>query len=132
MTTKSQVRKLYRGIRDGLDASERARMGALIANAVLNAAFLADGGPMMTYVSKGSEADTHEIISRSLAAGRGVYVPKASSQNGLEWIWLRELSDLKPGCFGVSTGLVRLPQSGRRLRDIPLNHRYCSLVVSWL
>ena len=101
MNAKSRVRKLYRGIRDGLDASERARKSALIVDALLSAPFLAGSGPVMTYVSMGSEVGTHEIINRSLGAGRRVYVPKINDQNSLEWIWLRELSELERGRFGV-------------------------------
>ncbi|ETJ29112.1 5-formyltetrahydrofolate cyclo-ligase, partial [human gut metagenome] len=57
---------------------------------------------LFTFVSFGSEVDTHKIISYALNDGKIVYVPKIKSKDkGIEIFRINTLSDLKPGYFNI-------------------------------
>lgn len=74
---------------------------------------------LFTFVSFGSEVDTHKIISYALNDGKIVYVPKIKSKDkGIEIFRINTLCDLKPGYFNILEPLENCPAGN--INDIDL------------
>lgn len=76
---KEQLRYKYKIKRKYFQHSAREVADGAIADAVLQA--FADKQSFLVYYSFGSEADTHGIINRLIAAGKDVYLPRVEGNN---------------------------------------------------
>lgn len=57
---------------------------------------------ILCYVSVGSEADTSAPISKALADGKAVFVPRCvPNTNRMEFYRIASLKDLTPGAYGI-------------------------------
>lgn len=56
---------------------------------------------VLCYVSTGSEADTRLILTAALEEGKNVFVPRCASEGRMDFFRIADLSDLRPGKFGI-------------------------------
>ena len=82
---KERLRYEYRQIRKDIQSCAREAADGAIADAVL-AAF-ADKQSFFVYFSYGSEADTHALVSRLVALGKSVYLPRVEGKDMVAVAW---------------------------------------------
>ncbi len=56
---------------------------------------------VLGYVSKPEEVNTHGIITRALASGRSVLVPRVRNDKDLDWVRIESVDALRAGAFGI-------------------------------
>ncbi len=101
MKSKSELRKECRSRRDGLSRAEILGKSQSIRERLSALPEFASAQQVLTYVSMGSEVDTHGVIRSLLKGRRTVLVPIAEDDGTLHWARLERLEDLEPGAFGV-------------------------------
>jgi 5-formyltetrahydrofolate cyclo-ligase len=99
-TSKAGLRRLGKDRRTHLDPHERQEKNLRIQGLLQE---LIDGrDPVMVYVSKQAEADTHGLIRSLLEEGRHVIVPIIEQETkSLRLSYLRSLDHLSPSTFSV-------------------------------
>ncbi len=95
---KKTARQKGLAARAGLTAREREEASAVIAEEVMRQC--GSAASVGIYVSVRTEADTRQIITRLLAGGRTVAVPK-TLETTLEFRVISSFDDLAPGCMGI-------------------------------
>lgn len=117
MSSKQQLRESARRARDSLPDEEAARYSGVILERLLS---LLDGeSPVMVYVSKPPEVETHRFIQSLLERGTEVVVPIIQARDcSLRLSYLRDLSSLKVSTFSVPEPIgAEIPA---RAEDIPV------------
>ncbi len=114
---KNRLRKRYRSIRDGYSGERKAELDGLILKRVTELYQYRSAELILTYVSKGSETDTYELIRRAWADGKRVAVPRCVDGTRLMHFYLISSEDqLEKSTFGVMEPRTELCQ---RLEDAP-------------
>lgn len=99
MDGKVDVRYRARARRKALDEATRVEFSERICERALD--LIADcGGPVFCYLSMGSEVDTHKIISRLIASGRTVCVPRVEG-DGMVAVGIEAGTSLEKGAMGI-------------------------------
>ncbi|MDK1021373.1 MAG: 5-formyltetrahydrofolate cyclo-ligase [Candidatus Hydrogenedentes bacterium] len=101
MKSKSELKKEYLSRRDGLSRAEILGKSQSIRERLAALPEFASAQQVLTYVSMGSEVETHDLIRALLKGRRTVLVPIAEDDRTLHWARLGGLEDLEPGAFGV-------------------------------
>ncbi|MBP1928277.1 5-formyltetrahydrofolate cyclo-ligase [Methanolinea mesophila] len=117
MSSKQQLRESARKARDSLPAKEADRYSGVILERLLS---LLDGeSPVMVYVSKPPEVETHRFIRSLLERGTEVVVPIIQARDcSLRLSYLRDLTSLRVSTFSVPEPIgAEIPA---RAEDIPV------------
>ena len=101
MKSKSELRKECLARRDALTCTEITGKSQSIRERLSALPEFASAQAILTYVSMGSEVDTHGLVRGLLKDRRTVLVPIAEDDGTLQWSSLEGLEDLEPGAFGV-------------------------------
>ncbi|MBI2971101.1 MAG: 5-formyltetrahydrofolate cyclo-ligase [Candidatus Aenigmarchaeota archaeon] len=100
MMQKEVLRKLILKQRNALDAHSRELKSLAIAKNVLSLDFVSTAKTICTYVTKGSEVDTKQLIPELFKRGKTVLVPVVVKET-LALSELRSLDELVEGAFDV-------------------------------
>lgn len=99
---KTRLRAKYRAIRTEMDPEVRADCDSRIAERVRRLWQYRRARQVLVYVSTPIEVDTRRIISRALADGKRVAVPRCiPDTREMEFYYIGSLDELSPGSFGV-------------------------------
>lgn len=103
MERKRELRGAILKPRDALSADEIAARSAAAGKRLLSLSEVSAARLILFFVSFGSEIDTVPMISRSLAAGKRIAVPRVERRaRKLMPYEVRDLqSDLEPGAYGI-------------------------------
>jgi len=103
MERKRELRGAILKQRDALSADEIAARSAAAGERLLSLPEISAARLILFFVSFGSEIDTVPMISRSLAAGKRIAVPRVERRaRKLMPYEVRDLqSDLEPGAYGI-------------------------------
>lgn len=93
MQLKKAMRKHYRAAREALSDAERVRFSEIIERRLHSIPEIAAAQAVLTYVSTGSEVNTHGIIAGALRADIAVFTPVVDGL-ALRWSRLKRFSDL--------------------------------------
>ena len=97
---KKDLRKKIRLLRDSMSREENLRLSARIAANLFNTKEYIEAENILTYVSFGSEADTHGIIKDALVKGKKVAVPRIDS-GVMVFYEIKGISELVQGYYGI-------------------------------
>ena len=110
LNSKACIRKSVVKKRDSLSIDIRKEWNEKIFNKLIDSKYYKNSITLFTFVSFGSEVDTHKIIYHALSHGKIVYVPKIKSKNiGIEIFRINKFSDLKIGYFNILEPLENCP-----------------------
>lgn len=97
---KRQLRKMLAARRQSLTEDYLSAAGESIQDQILASAAYRNAESIFVYVSLPREPSTGRILSRALAEGKKVYVPKCTGKEMLA-VRLRAGDPLVPGLFGI-------------------------------
>lgn len=104
--------KLYR---NELSSNEKAELDSKISDRLFNTWQYKGYEVLLTYVSTEIEVDTREIISRALADGKRVAVPRCIDNTRLmDFYFIKDFDDLESGYMGV---LEPIPEKCEKMTD---------------
>lgn len=104
--------KLYR---NELSSNEKAELDSKISDRLFNTWQYKGYEVLLTYVSTEIEVDTREIISRALADGKRVAVPRCIENTRLmDFYFIKDFDDLESGYMGV---LEPIPEKCEKMTD---------------
>ena len=104
--------KLYR---NELSSNEKAELDSKISDRLFNTWQYKGCEVLLTYVSTEIEVDTREIISRALADGKRVAVPRCIDNTRLmDFYFIKDFDDLESGYMGV---LEPIPEKCEKMTD---------------
>lgn len=104
--------KLYR---NELSSNEKAELDSKISVRLFNTWQYKSCEVLLTYVSTEIEVDTREIISRALADGKRVAVPRCVDNTRLmDFYFIKDFDDLEGGYMGV---LEPIPEKCEKMTD---------------
>ena len=101
MTEKEALRLRARKIAESMTARERAENSAAIRGRVLALEAYRQARTVFLYVSMPLEPDTAALISRALADGKRVCVPRCKKPPRMEAAAIRSRAELLPGRLGI-------------------------------
>lgn len=101
ISQKKLLREKYLAVRSEIDQETRKAAQEEIRRCLFNFSAYRKAEKIYSYVSFGSEADTHEIIRVSLKKGKKVAVPKVMGKGKMEFFFIRDMSDLVPGIWSI-------------------------------
>jgi 5-formyltetrahydrofolate cyclo-ligase len=99
--TKATLRIRMRALRDAIPAPERAALSAAACQRLLDLPALRDAAVIFTYVSHGSELDTHALIRAWLGEGRTVAVPHITGRGTMQASAITSFEELMSGPYGI-------------------------------
>lgn len=104
--------KLYR---NELSNNEKAELDSKISDRLFNTWQYKNCEVLLTYVSTEIEVDTREIISRALADGKRVAVPRCiDNTRFMDFYFIKDFDDLEGGYMGV---LEPIPEKCEKMTD---------------
>ena len=104
--------KLYR---NELSSNEKAELDSKKSDRLFNTWQYKSCEVLLTYVSTEIEVDTREIISRALADGKRVAVPRCIDNTRLmDFYFIKDFDDLESGYMGV---LEPIPEKCEKMTD---------------
>lgn len=115
MNEKEELRKACLERRNALSDHEIAEKSAAVLRGLTSMAEIRRAETVLTYLSLGTEIDTHAFVDMLLHEGRTPIVPIVAEGRSLDWSTLKSRNDLERGPFGVP---VPIP-SKRRLVTPP-------------
>lgn len=99
---KKEIRKYIIQRRDEMEATARDKCNARIIANLMSSDYYKCANTIFTFVSFGSEVDTHGLIAKALKDGKTIAVPKIKTkEQGIEVFQISDLGDLKPGYYGI-------------------------------
>lgn len=110
---KSELRKLYKSIRNRISPSEKNTFDNRIFTLFINSELYKKAEKLLFYISFGSEVDTVSLIDYALKDGKNVAVPYCNG-NKMEFYAIDSLDCLTEGRFGIPTVV---PCEERLVRD---------------
>ena len=90
--------------RELLSREQRRKSSLLMTERILGHQFFYRSEIFLSFVSYGSEIDTHELINEAIRLKKRVYAPKvtdASEKAAMKFYRLTSLSELEPGFRGI-------------------------------
>ena len=109
---KTALRAEYVRIRTRIAPAVRATTDARILLRLEGLPAWRESRLVLTYVSFGSEVDTHALIQAAWAAGKQVAVPRCRRSHSLDFYVISSENDLEPGLHGL---MEPSPDCGRPL-----------------
>ena len=97
---KAPLRNQLRAKREQLSTQYRQKADRAIYDKLIKNTGIKNANVVMTYVSMGSETNTHRLIKKLLADGKKVAVPVVF-QKELEVSYITSLSELATSSYGV-------------------------------
>jgi len=101
MSDKKKIRKIILEKRGQLSQEEIQKNSKKIMDKVFSLKEFINAKIVMFYVDAKNEVQTREAITKALAMGKRVVVPKTLKGHGLEAVEIKSLDELKPGVFGI-------------------------------
>lgn len=98
--TKAEIRKEIREKRDQLNMEELQRFSKAILDKLIQSEPYEECDRILTYLSMGSEVNTHILVEQAKADGKRVYLPRVE-QKKLEFYEIDDLLHLELSSFGV-------------------------------
>lgn len=99
---KSNLRQKYRTLRDKIDPTQKLKLDNDILKRIVMLNQYASADTVLTYVSKGSEIDTKELIKKALSDGKRVAVPCCvPNTREMNFYYISSLEELSVKSFGV-------------------------------
>lgn len=106
---KDEIRRLVLARRSRLDAGERDRRGARIAQRALALPELAGVQAVVAYVGVRSEVPTAALMTELLARGVELRLPFVGEDGSMRAAPVRSLDELAPGYRGIPEPRARFP-----------------------
>lgn len=101
---RQELRRTALEARECLSQEQRRKSSLLMTERILGHQFFYQSNIFLSFVSYGSEIDTHELIEEALRLKKRVYIPKvtdASEKAVMKFYRLTSLSELEPGFRGI-------------------------------
>lgn len=101
---RQELRRTALEARECLSQKQRRKSSLLMTERILGHQFFYQSNIFLSFVSYGSEIDTHELIEEALRLKKRVYIPKvtdASEKAVMKFYRLTSLSELEPGFRGI-------------------------------
>ena len=98
---KTALRAEYVRIRTRIAPAMRATTDARILQRLVELPAWREACLVLTYVSFGSEVDTHALMQAAWAAGKQVAVPRCRRSHSLDFYVISSEDDLEPGLHGL-------------------------------
>ena len=99
---KNALRSEFRQKRDSFNKNLMTKLDDLVYNRIISDKRFVDAKTIMTYVSMGSEVDTHRLINYSLSIGKKVSVPVVvRGTKTLEISYINSMDDLLAGSYEI-------------------------------
>ena len=98
---KKQIRREFLAIRSELSGEWRAAAERAMAKRLFATDAFRDAEALYCFVSFRDEPDTFRILSESLRLGKRTAVPKVSGKRQMDFFYIKSLSDLIPGTWGI-------------------------------
>lgn len=99
---KNALRSEFRQKRDLFNKNLMTKLNDLLYNRIIIDKRFVEAKTIMTYVSMGSEADTHRLINYSLSIGKKVSVPVVvRGTKTLEISYINSMDDLLAGSYEI-------------------------------
>lgn len=109
---KTALRAEYVRIRTKISPALRATTDARILQRLVELPTWREARLVLTYVSFGSEVDTHAFMQAAWSAGKQVAVPRCRRSHSLDFYVISSEDDLEPGLRGL---MEPSPDCGRPL-----------------
>lgn len=104
---KKELRARFKDWRKNLSSAEKSRRDVQIMNRLTACAAYKDAKVLLTYVSTPIEVDTRELITRAIAEGKTVAVPRCiDGTRDMKFYIIQSLNDLEVGTFSVLEPIV--------------------------
>lgn len=110
---KTQLRMLYKSVRNSICENEKLEFDKRIFTQLINSQIYKDANLLLIYVSFGGEIDTVNIINHALNSGKNVAVPYCKDNEMLFYI-INSSDELIKGRFGIPTVI---PDNSRLVTD---------------
>ena len=98
---KKQLRKAVTAKLKAMPEAARAAASTRISEQVLNSPEYRRAERIFLFVSMPTEPDTLPIIRQALRDGKRVYVPKCVSKTEMIAVSIADMTDLRPGAYGI-------------------------------
>lgn len=116
---KAELRQKFGAIRAAIPRWERERRSTSIQARLLGYDRYLTGGAVFTYIAKGDEVGTLELITAAWAEGRRVAAPRCLDANGrMAFYWIQSWGDVQPGRFGVLEPVETCPPAQAEENDL--------------
>ncbi len=99
---KQKLRTLFKQKRRELSDAEKQRRDRKIFCFFENCKVFKNAKVLLVYCSTPFEPDTREIIELSLKLKKQVALPRAKEKGKMDFVFIKSLSDLKEGRYGIS------------------------------
>lgn len=100
--SKPDLRKAILEKRDKIPPVIRTRDSAIIRQRLFQQTAWADAGTILSYLSFGSEVDTHKLLPEALQKSKRMVVPVCdATKQELSLSELHRMGDLAPGPYGI-------------------------------
>ncbi len=107
---KGELRADIKSRRAALDPQQKAQLDAQLRHRLIATYQYRECKVLLIYASTAIEVDTFEIINHALRNGRRVALPRCiSGTREMTFHYITEVSQLKPGAFGVLEPPEHLP-----------------------
>ncbi len=100
MTDKQALRKLYKSVRSGFNAHEKALAEKRIFTSFINSSLYKKSKTVLIYVSAKGEPDTLDIIEYALNDGKKIAVPFCHADK-MDFHYIESINELSAGSFGI-------------------------------
>jgi 5-formyltetrahydrofolate cyclo-ligase len=97
---KKDLRKNARALRDAMTPDDRTKKSELILKTLVSTDEYRNAENVLVYVSTGSEVETFEFITLSLADGKNTFVPKVYGSE-MKFIQIKSIDELAAGYYGI-------------------------------
>ncbi|QSQ08691.1 putative protein YqgN [Koleobacter methoxysyntrophicus] len=101
MTDKKTLRRRFLEKRLGLSTKDVKTTSEKIITRLFSLQEFKESETVMFYVDTRNEVQTIEAIKKVLAMGKRVVLPKVKKGQGLLAVEIKDISELKPGTFGL-------------------------------
>lgn len=107
---KKDIRKHILERRDKIELGTRSEWDESIFSKLITSEFYKNSKVLFSFVSFGSEVDTHQIINQALKDSKTICVPRIESkEKGMEIFKINSLDELKTGYFGILEPMKSCP-----------------------
>ncbi|MCM1045431.1 MAG: 5-formyltetrahydrofolate cyclo-ligase [Candidatus Gastranaerophilales bacterium] len=97
---KEVLRRKVLARRESLSMEERAKAAILLTEGIVGHQWFYRAKYFLSFVSYGSEIDTHPLLEEALRLGKQVYVPKVTGAD-MQFYRIFSMDELRPGYRGI-------------------------------
>jgi len=98
---KLRLRRVMRSRLGELTAEQARAAGAAIADRLARSELWHEATRVGVFASRSDEVDTSLLIERILCAGKQLLLPRTTDSDGLEFVAVADVSQLRAGRFGI-------------------------------